>query len=169
MPEPRNLTPAIPASDDTSPRPWRLIGNGGRCTFCGCSNVEATVGCPDENGPLVFNVGVCSNCLVDCVMRRFSEVKHQRLARLGQDMAAAAGEIRDARRRAREERYEREFARYRARIEPRVDPEAEAEAAQRLAAEEQAIVRRHDMPPGWSADEFNRRFEQAWRERKTRD
>jgi hypothetical protein len=35
----------------------------------------------------------CDNCLTDCVMRRFSEVKHQRVVALANDISAAADEI----------------------------------------------------------------------------
>jgi hypothetical protein len=51
---------------------------------------EAILGCPDESAPFVFEVETCNNCLVDCVMRRFSEVKHLRIVQLAGDMVAAA-------------------------------------------------------------------------------
>jgi hypothetical protein len=44
-------------------------------------------------GPIIFQVGICDDCLTDCVMRRFSEVRHERTAALGRDMVAAADEI----------------------------------------------------------------------------
>jgi hypothetical protein len=79
----RNLTPA--------PRRWKVVGleMADRCTFCGAPS-EATVGCPDEAAPLIFQVGVCSHCLTDAVMVRFAEVKAARTARLAMDMSAAA-------------------------------------------------------------------------------
>lgn len=53
--------------------------------------------------PIVFQIGICDDCLTDCVMRRLSEVKNGRLAKLADDMQNAAGEIRAARRRAARE------------------------------------------------------------------
>jgi hypothetical protein len=83
----RNLTP-------DAPRKWKVIGleMADRCTFCGGPS-EATVGCPDEAAPLIFQVGVCSHCLTDAVMARFAEVKAERTAQLAMDMAAASDSI----------------------------------------------------------------------------
>jgi hypothetical protein len=131
------------------------------CTFCG-RPLSATVGCPDDGAPVVWQVGICNNCLVDCVMRRFSEVKHQRISQLAEDMRNAANAIAEARKRASWESNERNVRRE----EP--DPEVEAAAAQELAAEEERIAREHDMCPGWSYDEFERDYHQAWRERRRR-
>jgi hypothetical protein len=99
-------------------------------------------------------------------MTRFREVKHGRMIRLARDMTAAANAISEARKKAGWESYERDFA---YRIHKRApDPAAEAEAAKRLADEEEAIARRYGMCPGWSADEFERDYQQAWRERRGR-
>ena len=48
------------------------------------------------------------------------------------------------------------------------NPEIEAEAARKLAEEEESIARKHEMCPGWSYDEFERDYRQAWRERRRR-
>jgi hypothetical protein len=48
-------------------------------------------------------------CLVDCLMRRFCEVKHGRMIQLAGDMTAAANAIREARERARWVKFERNF------------------------------------------------------------
>jgi hypothetical protein len=45
---------------------------------------------PRPVSAFVFEVGIDNNCLADCVMRRFSEVKHRRIAQLAGDMVAAA-------------------------------------------------------------------------------
>jgi hypothetical protein len=65
--QPRDLTPR-------TPRRWKVIGleQAHRCTFCG-RRLSATVGCPDDDAPILFQVGL---------MRRFSEVKHQRVVEL---------------------------------------------------------------------------------------
>jgi hypothetical protein len=154
--QPRSLTPA------GAPQ-WKVVGLGlaHRCTFCGGPS-EATLACPDEAAPVIFQVGVCNNCLVDCVMRRFREVKHQRIAQLAGDMTAAAHAVRDARKKASWERYERNFP------GKQPDPVIEAEAARKLAQEEEGIARKFDMCPGWSYDEHQKGYRQAWRERRRR-
>ena len=43
--------------------------------------------------PLSSTSASCRDCLVDTILTRWVAVKHQRLARVGQDMAAAANEI----------------------------------------------------------------------------
>jgi hypothetical protein len=53
---------------------------------------SATVLCPSDGAPILWQVGVCDDCLTDCVMRRFSE-KHQRTVALCKEMNAAADEI----------------------------------------------------------------------------
>jgi hypothetical protein len=87
----RNLTPP-PA--DQGPRRWISVGGvrAHLCTFCGRPS-SAIVGCPDDGAPILWQVGVCDDCLTDCVMRRFSEVKYQRTVALADDMSAAADEI----------------------------------------------------------------------------
>jgi hypothetical protein len=161
MRELRNLTPSITTEDN--PRPWKVVGleRAHLCTFCG-GPAEATVGCPDETAPLIFQVGVCTNCLVDCVMRRFREVKHQRIARLAHDEVEAANLIREAREQAGVKRYDR---RLRSRTS---DPAIEAEAARRLAGEEEAIARRFDLCPDWNADEYEKDIERLRQERRKR-
>jgi hypothetical protein len=119
---------------------------------------------PDETAPLIFEVGVCHNCLVDCVMRRFREVKHGRMVQLARDMTAATNAIQEARKNASWEAYERNFDDMRHKRTP--NPEIEAEAARKLAEEEESIARQHDMCPGWSCDELERDYQQAWRERR---
>jgi hypothetical protein len=49
----------------------------------------------------LLQVGICDDCLTDCVMRRFSEVKHQRVAQLARDtyFAAEIVKLRDQARR----------------------------------------------------------------------
>jgi hypothetical protein len=88
------------------------------------------------------------------------------MVRFGRDMVRAANETQETRRRFKDERYEREAAVRRRKRDP--DPAAEIEADRRLAAEEERIARKHDMIPGWSADEFERDYYQAWRERRRR-
>ena len=164
---PRNLTIDVPPAD--KPQPWRVFGDGKTCTFCGSNQVAATCGCPDPTGsPGIFNIGVCSACLADTIMTRFSTVFHERIAKLGFDMRDAAGEIKDARRRASEEQYERGFARYRVGLKPEHDPEVEAAAARRLAEEEAAIARRYDMPPGWAVEEDDKAFAKALQKARER-
>jgi hypothetical protein len=96
----RNLTPA--------PRQWKVVGLelADQCTFCGAPS-EATVRCPDEAAPLIFQVGVCSHCLTDAVMARFAEVKAARTAQLGMDMSAASDAIVTERRKFHAERNRR--------------------------------------------------------------
>jgi hypothetical protein len=98
---PRNLTPPI-AADPESPQRWKVVGLelAHQCAFCGAPS-EATVGCPDETTPLIFQVGVCNSCLVDSVLQRFREVRYQRTVRLARDMNAAADEIVKLRNQAR--------------------------------------------------------------------
>ena len=100
----RDLTPSTP---DAS-RQWKVVGleRVHACTFCGAPS-EATVGCPDENAPLVWQIGICNQCLVDCCMQRFREVKHQRMVLFADDMRSAANAVRKARDRAGQARYER--------------------------------------------------------------
>jgi hypothetical protein len=89
----RDLTPPIAASLE-NPHPWKMIG-GDRshvCNFCGKPS-SAVVGCPDEDAPVVWQIGVCDDCLTDCVMVRFAAVKHQRMMALAKDMHAAADAI----------------------------------------------------------------------------
>jgi hypothetical protein len=99
----RNLTPA--------PRRWKVVGLelADQCTFCGAPS-KATVGCPDEAAPLIFQVGVCSHCLTDAVMARFAEVKAARTAQLAMDMTAAADAIVTERGKFRAERGRRRAA-----------------------------------------------------------
>jgi hypothetical protein len=157
----RNLTPPI---REGAPQ-WKVVGLrlAHRCAFCG-SPSEATLGCPDETAPLIFQVGVCNSCLADCVMRRFREVKHQRIAQLAGDMTAAANEIAEARRRFKSERWDREFENLRRRREP--DPAVEAEATRRLADEEESVAHKFDMCPGFSYDEFEADLARIRRERR---
>jgi hypothetical protein len=156
----RNLTPPI-AADPESPQRWKVVGLelAHQCTFCGAPS-EATVGCPDETAPLMFQIGVCNSCLVDSVLQRFKEVKRQRLERLGHDTIKAVNAIAEARKRAGWERYERNSP------GRTPDPEVEAEAIRRLADEEESIARKYYMPPNWSCDEFERGYHQDWRERR---
>jgi hypothetical protein len=103
----RNLTPAPPR--------WKVVGleMADQCTFCGAPS-EATVGCPDEAAPVIFQVGVCSHCLTDAVMARFAEVKAARTARLAMDMSTASDAIATERRKFHAERHRRrEVAYYR--------------------------------------------------------
>jgi hypothetical protein len=88
----RQLPDLTPPTD--APRRWKVVGLelAHKCTFCGDPS-EATVGCPDETAPLIFQVGVCSHCLTDAVMARFAEVKAARTAQLAMDMAAASDAI----------------------------------------------------------------------------
>ena len=81
----RELTP----STDENARQWKVVGLelAHRCTFCGGPS-DATLGCSDETAPLIFQVGVSNSCLVDCVMRRFREVNHRRIAQFAGDMVA---------------------------------------------------------------------------------
>ena len=139
----RDLTPS---AGDENPT-WKVVGLelAHNCTFCGAPS-EATVGCPDEHAPFIFQVGVCNHCLVDMVMQRFTHVKHQRVARLAYDTTRAENEIEDARARFRHERFERGGGYYRLPL----DPEVEAAEAKKLAAEEEAIARKYDMCPGWT-------------------
>jgi hypothetical protein len=103
---PRQFTP--------TGHPWRLIGNGATCTFCGCSKVEATVGASDAETKAIFNIGICADCLCDTILWRFSEVKAKRIAQLAMDMRAAADEIVKERRKfAAEQNRRRETAHYR--------------------------------------------------------
>jgi hypothetical protein len=102
MSDRQQLTP--PTSEGASQ--WKAVGlelATHRCTFCG-GPTEATLGCPDEAAPLIFQVS-----LLDCVIRRFRELKHGRMVQLARDMTSAAGEIREARRRFKSERFERRF------------------------------------------------------------
>jgi hypothetical protein len=168
MSDVRNLTPIFATEGEVPPKQWKLVGDGSHCTFCGSDKVEATLGCPDDKGPVIWQIGVCSACIADSIMARFAEVKRQRLTRFAYDMRDAANEIREARERASKERYDRGFERLMSHIEPKYDPEAEAEAARRLSDEEEAIARRYDMPPGWSYDEFEQDMKRQWRERKAR-
>jgi hypothetical protein len=46
----------------------------------------ADVSALHDGAPIPWQVGICDDCLTDCVMRRFSEVKHQRVAQLAHDM-----------------------------------------------------------------------------------
>ncbi len=73
-------------------------------------------------------------------------------------MRDAANEIKAARKRESWERYERGFARMMAKLKPEHDPEVEAAAARRLAEEEEAIARKYDMLPDWSADQYSKDF-----------
>jgi hypothetical protein len=88
---PRRLTPTTPQG----PRKWKVVGENRThlSTFCGGGPTEAVVGCPDENGPFIFQVAVCGPCLVDTIMSRFAAVKHERTVALARDMSAAADEI----------------------------------------------------------------------------
>ncbi len=154
---PRNLTPTIDAPAADEPQTWQICGDGKTCAFCGSNQVAATCGCPEEDGhPGVYNVGICLPCLADTVMRRWSEVKHARIARLGYGMRDAVLEIRDARKRAASAKSKRQHGyvddndKWRKPVE--FDPDVEAEAARRLAEEEAAIARRN-----WSATEENPR------------
>jgi hypothetical protein len=153
--QPRDLTPP------TAGR-WKVVGLelAHRCTFCN-RPASATVGCPDDGAPVLWQVGVCDDCLTDCVMRRFSEVKHQRVLQLADDMRSAANEIRATRERAGQARYERGFPK-------KPDPEIEAEAARQLVAEEERIARKYDMCPGWTYDEDQKETERLRQERRKR-
>ena len=160
----RNLKSAFTATDCDSqedPRKWRLNDLAHQCVFCGSDQVEAVLAAPEEKAPIILNIGVCHDCLVDCILTRWTAVKHQRLARLGKDMAAAAGEIWEARRRARHERHEQRFKRYRSGA-PEIDPEAEAEADRKLAAEEERIARKFGVCLGWKYDEFTEDMARRW-------
>jgi hypothetical protein len=86
-------------------RQWKVVGadRAHVCTFCG-RPASATVGCPDDGAPILWQVGVCDDCLTDCVTRRFSEVKHQRVVQLAREMSAAADEIVKIRNRAQREK-----------------------------------------------------------------
>jgi hypothetical protein len=162
----RNLTTSAFTATDCGEeaRKWRLTDLGHQCIFCGCKEVEVTLAAPEPGAPVILNIGVCRDCLVDTILTRWAAVKHQRLARVGQDMAAAAGEIREARRRARHERAEQRFKRYRSGA-PEIDPEAEAEADRKLAAEEERIAREFGRCLGWKYDEFTEDMARRWHER----
>jgi hypothetical protein len=142
----RNLTPALTSADSDSPqgpRQWKLVGANRAhiCTFCGGVS-EATVGFPDKDQPILWQIGICSDCVVDSIMTRFSAVKHQGIVQDAHNTAKAANAIAEARRRAGWERYDRQFGGR----EP--NPEVEAEATRKLADEEERIAREHDMCPG---------------------
>jgi hypothetical protein len=156
----RDLTPD--GGDKESPREWHVVGLelAHRCTFCGRPS-SATVGCPDDGAPVLWQVGICDGCLTDCVMRRFSEVKHERMVQLAHDTLAAEREIYGARERAGQARYERGFPK-------KPNPEVEAEAARQLAAEEERIARKYDMCPGWTYDEDQKETERLRQERRKR-
>jgi hypothetical protein len=158
----RNLTPPVVNSPS-----WKVVGLelAHKCTFCGAPS-EATLGCPDERAPLIFQVGVCNLCLVDSVLRRFREVKHQRLEQHGYDTIEAANAIREARQRFKTERGERQGENLLRK--GKFDPEIKAEATRRLADEEERIARQHDMCPGWSYDAWKADYQRAWRERNRR-
>jgi hypothetical protein len=161
----RNLTSAFAATDcGEEASKWRLTDLAHQCIFCGVASVEVTLAAPEEKAPVILNIGVCRDCLVDTILTRWATVRHQRLARVGQDMAAAACAIRAVRRRAREERRERDFDAMR--HKRALDPEIEAEAARKLAEEEERIARRHDMCPGWSLDGFEQDKARRWAERR---
>jgi hypothetical protein len=89
----RNLTPPI-AANSHDPRRWIAAGAelAHKCTFCG-GPADAVTGCPDESGPVLWQVGVCNACIADTLMARFAAVKHQRIVALAKDMNAAADEI----------------------------------------------------------------------------
>jgi hypothetical protein len=74
-------------------------------------------------------------------------------------MRSTANAVRKARDRAGQARYERCR---------RPDPEVEAEAIRQLAAEEEAIARKHDMCPGWTYDEDQKETERLRQERRKR-
>ena len=76
------------------------------CTFCGRPS-SATVSCPDKDTPILWQIGICDDCLTDCVMARFVAVKHERMVQLAHDTAAAASQIRAAREKHSWEPYER--------------------------------------------------------------
>jgi hypothetical protein len=163
MSDTRNLTP--PIDNPESARPWKVVGLelAHKCTFCGAPS-EATLGCPDESAPLIFQVGVCNSCLVDSVLRRFREVKHERVVQLSHDTVKAANAIREARQRLKSERGERQCENLLRKRE--FDPEIEAEATRRLADEEERIARQQDMCPGRSYDAWEADYQRAWRERR---
>jgi hypothetical protein len=108
-----------------------------QCIFCGSGKVEVTLASPEEKAPVILNIGVC---LVDTILIRCATVKHQRLAQVGQDMAAAASAIQDARRRARHERNERDFKAMRQK--QTLDPEIEVDAGKKLVEEEEERIAR---------------------------
>jgi hypothetical protein len=97
-------------------------------------------------------------------MRRFRDVKHQRMERLGREMASAAFEVREARRMAKTARIRRKYEPERSGQTP--DPEIEAEAARKLAAEEEAIGPKYDLRSGWNYDEHQTEYEKLWRKRR---
>jgi hypothetical protein len=88
------------------PRQWKVVGGdrAGPCTFCGGGPTEAVVGCPDGDAPVLWQVAVCSECLMDLIMTRFAAVKHQRIVALAKEMDAAADEIVKLRSRAQREK-----------------------------------------------------------------
>jgi hypothetical protein len=96
--QPRDLTPG--------PRLWKAVGGDRvhQCTFCGGSPIEAVVGCPDSDAPVLWQVAICGACLADMIMTRFAAVKHQRTVALAKDMNAAADEIVKLRSRAQREK-----------------------------------------------------------------
>jgi hypothetical protein len=102
---PRDLTPSFRATDERSPRPWKVVGadRAGTCTFCGGGPTEAVVGCPDSDAPVLWQVAVCDECLTDLIMTRFAAVKHQRIVALAKEMNAAADKIVKLRSRAQRE------------------------------------------------------------------
>jgi hypothetical protein len=163
----RNLTPAFAATDcEEEARKWWLTDLAHQCIFCGSGRVEVTLAAPEEKTPVILNIGVCRDCLIDTILTRWAAVKHQRIARVGQDMAAAVNEISAACRRASHERCERRFNRCRAGVEPEYDPNVEAAAARELADEEERIARERDMCSGWSYDEFKKDMARRWAERR---
>jgi hypothetical protein len=99
----RNLTTPIAAAPTSRENPcqWRIVGldSAPVCTFCGRPST-ATCGCPDEGAPILWQIGICTDCLVDSIMTRFSVVKHQRTVALANDMTRASNAISAARRRA---------------------------------------------------------------------
>jgi hypothetical protein len=157
--QPRNLT--SDGDDKESPREWRVVGleRALQCTFCGGPS-EAILGCPDENAPLVWQIGVCAQCIADTIMTRFAALKHQRTVQLANDMTKAANAIREARKAASRARSQRNA--------PNRTAAPEVEATQRLVEEEELIARKFDMCPGWSYDEFERDVARLQQERTKR-
>ena len=89
-----------PSIDWPRQHPWRLIGDGARCTFCGKES-DAHVDRPDAECRVVFKWGFV-----------LTEVKAERIAKLGLDMVASSAELVNERHKFHaEQNWRREVAR----------------------------------------------------------
>jgi hypothetical protein len=85
----RHLRDLTPPTGEGAPQS-KVIGLelAHRCTFCGGPS-EATLGCHDATAPIIFQIQIRNNCLVDCVTPRSCEVNRGRLVQLARDTVAA--------------------------------------------------------------------------------